>query len=222
MHPPQSQINDTIALCKAITNYKAANPETNDHIYVVTEGLETFIKAMAEHDASVPLPITHQEYNRIAHLTYISSFTDDIAPYYDDEARPKTLLERLATPSHVSVSDDKEFIHPGEGWYEYDGHNPHHYPLVFINEDREEETVRFIRYHPIGDGITLQGKCSKFTPTYGAPLHARPFPHANFNGPAPRDTDLALFHPSAPNRAIIDDALLHLGDAGVIADVHTL
>ena len=81
VYPPQSQINDTIALCKAISSYKAANAEAADHIYVVTEGLETFIQAMAEHDGSVPLPITHREYNRIAHLTYIPSFTDLIDPY---------------------------------------------------------------------------------------------------------------------------------------------
>ena len=35
VYPPQSQINDTIALCKAIDSYKAANPEAND----VTHGL---------------------------------------------------------------------------------------------------------------------------------------------------------------------------------------
>ena len=190
---------------------------------MVTEGLETFIKVMAEHDGFVHLPITHQEYNCIAHLTYIPSFTDKIDPYYNkEEAKPKTLLEWLNMPLHVSVSDDEEFIHPGEGWYEYNAHNPCHYPLVFVNEDREEEVVRFIRYHPIRDGIMLQGKCSKFTPTYGAPLHARPFPNANFNGPTPCDTDLAIFHPSAPNCITVDDTLLHLGDAGVITDVHTL
>ena len=156
VHPPQSQIDDTIALCKAIVSYKVANPEAQDHIYVVTEGLETFIKAMAEHDGSVPLPITHQEYNCIAHLTYIPSFTDLIDLYYTrNEEKLKTLLKRLTTPSHISVSDNEEFIHPGEGWYEYNAHNPCHYPLVFVNEDREEEVARFIRYHPIGDGITL-------------------------------------------------------------------
>ena len=55
-----------------------------------------------------------------------------------------------------------------------------------------------------------------------AVLATRAFPHANFNGNIPRDTDLAPFHPSALNRAIIDDTLFHLGDPGVIADVHTL
>ena len=94
VHPPQSQIDDTIALCKAIVSYKATNPEAADHVHVVTEGLETFIEAMAKHDGSVPLPITHQEYNCIAHLTYIPSFTECIDPYYmEEKEKPKTLLE---------------------------------------------------------------------------------------------------------------------------------
>ena len=113
---------------------------------------------MAEHDESVPLPITHQEYNRIAHLTYIFSFTDTIEPYLVKNERPKTLLEHLTTPSHISVSDDKELVHPGEGWHKYNAKNPKHYPLIFINENREEEVARFIKYLPVGDGIMLQGK----------------------------------------------------------------
>ena len=118
--PPRSQINATIALCKAIISYKEDNPMADDHIYVVTEGLDTFIKVMAEHNKSVPLSITHQEYNCIAHLTYISSFTDAIKPYFIENKQPKTLLERLTTPSHVSISDDEELVHSGEGWHEYD------------------------------------------------------------------------------------------------------
>ena len=113
----------------------------DDHVYVVTEGLDTFIKAMAEHNKSVPLPITHQEYNHIAHLTYISSFTDTIEPYLIENKRPKTLLERLTTPSHISISNNKELVHPGEGWHKYDTRNPKHYPLIFVNENREEEVA---------------------------------------------------------------------------------
>ena len=62
----------------------------------------------------------------------------------------------------------------------------------------------------------------KHTHTYGTPLHTRPFPHPNFNANTPCDTELAIFHPFTLNCAVVDDALLHLGDAGVIADVHTL
>ena len=93
---------------------------------------------------------------------------------------------------------------------------------MFRNEDGREELAQYIRYLSLEDGIVLQGRRTKYTAIYGVPLHARPFPHANFNGNEPRDTDLAPFHPSAPNRLIIDDALFQLGDKGVIADVHTL
>ena len=130
------------------------------------------IRAMANHNDSIPLPITNQEYNRIAHLTYISSFTDAIEPYLIENEQPKTLLKRLTTPSHISVSNEEESIHPGEGWYEYDARNPKHYPLIFINEDRREEVARYIKYLLVGDGIVLQGRHTKHTPTYGAPLHA--------------------------------------------------
>ena len=119
--PPRSQINSTIAICKAIISYKEDNPEGDDYVYLVTEGMDIIIRAMARHNKSVPLLLTHQEYNRIAHLTYISSFTNAIEPYIRENKRPKTLLEHLTTPSHISVSDkEEELVHPGEGWHEYD------------------------------------------------------------------------------------------------------
>ena len=34
--------------------------------------------------------------------------------------------------------------------------------------------------------------------------------------------ELAIFHPSATSCLVIDDALFHLGDPGIIADIHTL
>jgi hypothetical protein len=36
---------------------------------------------MSEHQVDMPLPITVSEYNTIAHLMYISAFTDLIEPY---------------------------------------------------------------------------------------------------------------------------------------------
>src|SRR5437879_2532709 len=53
-------------------------------------------------------------------------------------------------------------------------------------------------------------------------LHACAFPHPNFHSPGIKDTDLTIFHPSSVNRRLIDDALIHLTDAGVVADIHTL
>jgi hypothetical protein len=68
----------------------------------------------------------------------------------------------------------------------------------------------------------LQGRRSKNTPLYAVPLHARAFSNANFWHSGLRDTDLAIFDPSSDDRLVVDNALFHLGDAGVIADVHTL
>ena len=147
------------------------------------------------------------------------------------DARPPSLLECITTPTRPSVapthttvnsSDEEDPNHPGEDWIKFDVNNTKHYPLVFINEDGREELAQYIQYLNLGDGVTLQGRRTRYTPIYGTPLHARAFPNANFNGCIPRDTDLAPFHPSAPNRLIIDDALFHLGDPGVIADIHTL
>jgi hypothetical protein len=46
-----------------------------------TNNLMIPITAMAEHQANLPLPITVGEYNAIAHLMYVSTFTDLIEPY---------------------------------------------------------------------------------------------------------------------------------------------
>jgi hypothetical protein len=190
------------------------------------------IHAMAEHQADLPLPVTVSEYNAIAHLTYISALTDIIEPYLAHavtmEDEPPSLLQRITSatpsPSHISVtsSDEDESDHPGDEWMLYDGSNPKHYALIFINEQNEEEVAKYIRYVSVGDDMHLQGRRSKKTPLYAVPLHARPFSIANFWQSGLRDTDLGIFDPASDDRLVVDNALFHLGDAGVIADVHTL
>jgi hypothetical protein len=131
-----------------------------------TANLMIPIETMAKHQANLPLPITVEEYNAIAHLTYILAFTDLIELYLASavkmEDEPPSLLQRMATatpsPSHISISSDEgETDHPGGEWMVYDGSNPKHYPLVFINEQNEEEVVKYIRYVPVGDDMHLQG-----------------------------------------------------------------
>ena len=51
-----------------------------------TGDLMILITAMSNADATHPLPITNGEYNHIAHLTYVSAFTDKIEPYLEDTA----------------------------------------------------------------------------------------------------------------------------------------
>jgi hypothetical protein len=196
-----------------------------------TNDLMIPITAMAEHQVDRPIPITVGEYNAIAHLTYISALTDLIEPYLAHavsmEDEPPSLLQRMASatpsPSHISISSDEDDTdHPGDEWMLYDGNNPKHYALIFINEKNEEEVAKYIRYVSVGDDMHLQGRRSKNTPLYAVPLHARAFSIANFWQSGLRDTDLAIFDPSSDDRLVVDNALFNLGDAGVIADVHTL
>ena len=82
--PPPDQINGTIALCKAILRYHQSNPELSEFMEACTGDLIISIIAMSNADATHPLPITNGEYNRIAHLTYVSAFIDKIKPYLED------------------------------------------------------------------------------------------------------------------------------------------
>jgi hypothetical protein len=152
-----------------------------------TDDLMIPITTMSEHSADLPLPITVGEYNAIAHLTYISVFTDLIEPYLvkavKQEDEPPSLLQRIMSPasSHISISSDKDDTnHPGDGWMLYNGKNPKHYPLVFINKQNEEEIMKYIRYTSVGDDMYLQGRRSKNTPLYAIPLHACALSIANF------------------------------------------
>jgi hypothetical protein len=111
------------------------------------------IKTMAEHSADLPLPITIGEYNAIAHLTYISAFTDLIESYLAQvvtmEDEPPSLLQHIMSaapsPSPISISSNEdETEHPGEEWMLYNRSNPKHYSLVFINEQNKEEVAKYI------------------------------------------------------------------------------
>jgi hypothetical protein len=104
----------------------------------------------------------------------------------------------------------------------YDSANPKHYALIFINKENKEEVAKYIRYLVVGDNTHLQGRWSKNTPLYAIPLHARTFSIANFFRSGIRDTDLTIFHPSAVGHLIVDNALFHLRDPSIIADVHML
>ena len=83
-NPPPDQINSTIALCKAILHYQQAYPELSEFMEACTGDLMISITTMSNADATCPLPITNGKYNCIAHLTYVSAFTDKIEPYLED------------------------------------------------------------------------------------------------------------------------------------------
>ena len=178
-HPPRSQIDATVALCKAIFYYKRDHPD-NEQMNAWTDDIMVLILTMKETNSMLSLSITNAEYNRIVHLTYISTFTNKIEEYIDlamQDACPPSLLECISTPTHISVSSSNEEDpnHPGEDWIKYNVNNIKHYPLVFINEDGREKLARYIHYLNLGDGVTLQGRRTKYTAIYATPLHMQAF-----------------------------------------------
>jgi hypothetical protein len=133
----------------------------------------------------------------------------------------------VATPSQLSVVNasaqtEEDTNHPGDDWMLYDSTNPGHYQLLFSNKLGQAEVAKYIRYISVRDGMAVQGCLKKGDPIYGMALHAHAFPNPNFHSPGIKDTDLTIFHPSSVNRRLVDDALIHLVDVGVVADIHTL
>jgi hypothetical protein len=171
-------------------------------------------------------PCSLENYNRVVHLAWVPTFVDLINPYRESPTDEAPML-LVATPSQLSVVDagaqtEEDNDHPGGDWILYDITNPAHYQLLFSNEQGQAEVAKYIRYISVRDGMAVQGCRKKGDPIYGMALHARAFPHPNFHSPGIKDTDLTIFHPSSVNRQLVDDALIHLTDAGVVADVHML
>jgi len=100
--------------------------------------------------------------------------------------------------------------------------NTSHYPLVFVGADTRPRAAKYIHYLSVNDGVVHQGTEGKDKAIYGTPLHARAFPTPNFHCPGVKDTDHTIFNPSSTSYLVVDDALYHLGDPGIIADVHML
>ena len=226
-NPTQPEIRSIVKLCKAIKRYRQANPILNDAMRTWTDNLIDSIDLYTQHnpDSSL-LPTTNDTFDQITHFTFIPIFMDMIGPYIEDSEEevgpPPTLLQRLtvhvATQTEVFTDDN----HPGGEWMKFNLSNPAHYPFVLINEQLQPEAAKYIRYLSANDGVVHQGTRGKDQPIYATPLHARAFPTPNFSRPGIKDTDLYIFHPSSSSQIIVDDALYHLGDPGIIADVHTL
>jgi hypothetical protein len=100
--------------------------------------------------------------------------------------------------------------------------NLSHYQLLFSNEQGQAEVAKYIHYISVRDSMAVQGCRKKGDPIYGMALHAHAYPHPNFHTPGVKDTNLTIFHPSSVNCQLMDDTLIHLVDARVIADVHIL
>jgi len=225
--PTQPEIRSIIKLCKAIKRYRQANPILNDAMRTWTDNIIGNIDLYAQHnpDSSL-LPTTNDVFDQITHFTFIPVFMEMIGPYLEDSdlevGPPPTLLQRITinveTQTEVSTDDD----HPGGEWMKFNLGNPAHYPFVYTDNNTNPRAAKYICYLSLKDGIVHQGTSGKNKPIYAAPLHACAFPTPNYRRPGIKDTDLYIFHPSSTSRTIVDDALYHLGDPGVIADVHTL
>ena len=191
-----------------------------------TDHLVPAINALALITPNDLPPVPLEEYNAIAHLAWVPPFVDHIEQYREDPTDEAPSIIRINTPSQISVTEagvqaNEDADHPGDDWMLFDATNPGHYQLIFSNEQGQAEVARYIKYVSVRDGMAVQGCRKKGNPVYGMALHARAYPNPNFHGPGIKDTDLTAFHPSSVNRHLIDDTLLHMIDAGVVADVHT-
>jgi hypothetical protein len=178
------------------------------------------------------LEVSIKHYHDVVHLFFIPNITDIIINYMEEPQQspipqqvPFTLRNPGSTSFKALTSDDPitfafDANHPGDGWEKYDASNPRQYPLIFINELSQAEAATYVSLQAKGDETRLLGTRKKGATVYSLSLHARPFPSPNFTRPGPKDTDHTIFHPSHTALERIDDAIVALGDPGVVADVH--
>jgi hypothetical protein len=191
-----------------------------------TDDLILAINALSYATGREEPPCDLQKYNKIVHLTWVPTFVNLINPYRESPTDKAPML-LITTPSQLSVVNasaqtEEDTDHPGNDWMLYDSTNPAHYQLLFSNKLGQAKIAKYICYISVRDGMAVQGCHKKGDPIYGMALHARAYPHPNFHSPSVKDTNLTIFHPSSVNCRLVDDALIHLTDAGVVADVHML
>jgi len=179
---------------------------------------------------------TYRNFKAVQHLFFVPHVLDLTEPYMADDsinsdepirfAQYQPTITRSTSPSKSIclapplISDLQDPDHPGEGWVQYDGTQPHLYPIVFLNKEGQAETAQYISYRSINKDTHLVGIRCKGACKYSTPLHAQAFPSPNFNRAGIKDTDLNIFHPSSTSRLLVDNTLIDLKDPGVIADVH--
>ena len=234
--PPSKEEKHNIQkLTRAILCYRQAHPILLDIIKQWTDHLISAIRIMSRSGKpTYPVPITDDAFDDLSHLHFIPIFTDIIELYMEDsngsvDTPPPTLLHQiptLAEMAHASIQTEKaeegDTDHPGGQWMRFNPGNTSHYPLVFISMDARPRAAKYIRYLSVNDGVIHQGTEGKDKAIYGTPLHAHSYPTPNFHRPGVKDTNHTIFHPSSTSCLVIDDALYHLGDPRIIADVHML
>ena len=232
--PSEEEIHNIQKLARAILHYRQAHPIPLNIIKQWTNHLMSAIRIMSHSgEPTHPVLITDNTFDDLSHLCFIPIFTNIIEPYMEDSDKsvntpPPTLLHCIPTPAEIAhastqIEDvEEDTDHPGGQWMRFNPGNTSHYPLVFIGTNARPRTAKYIRYLSVNDGVIYQGTEGKDKAIYGTPLHARSYPTPNFHRPGVKDTDHTIFHPSSTTHLVIDDALYHLGDPGVIADIHML
>ena len=232
--PSEEEVRNVHKLARAILRYRPAHPIMLDVVKEWTDHLMTAVRIMSRSGKpAFPVLITDEAFDDLAHLRFIPIFTDLIDLYMEDsdgsvDTPPPTLLHCVPTPAEIAHAStqteekEEDTDHPGGQWMHFNPGNTSHYPLVFISTDARPRVAKYIRYLSVNDGVVHQGTEGKDKAIYGTPLHAHSYPTPNFHRPGAKDTDHTIFDPSSTSRLVVDDALYHLGDPGVIADVHML
>ena len=232
--PSKEEVRNVQKLERAILCYRQAHPTLLNVIKEWTDHLMGAIRVISHsRGLAHPVPITDNTFNDLSHLHFIPIFTDIIDPYMENsdgsiDTPLPTLLYCISTPveiAHASTQTEdieEDTDHPGGQWICFNPGNTSHYPLVFIGTDARPHAAKYIHYLSVNDGAIHQGTKDKDKAIYSTPLHAQSYPTPNFYCPGVKDTDHTIFHPSSMTRPVVDDALYHLGDPGVIADVHML
>jgi len=231
--PSQEEVHDIQRLARGIICYRAAHPTPLNVIKEWTDHLMPTIRIMSRSSQPThPILISDNAFDDLSHLRYIPIFTDIINPYMEGEDEesvddtPPTLLRRATDPAgmaHASTqTKERGDDHPGGEWMRYNPGNSSHYPFSFIGTDQRPHIAKYICYLNINDGVIHQGTEGKNKTVLRTPLHAQAFPTPNFNRPSVKNTDHTIFNPSSTSCLIVDNTLYHLGDPGVVADIHIL
>jgi hypothetical protein len=220
------QVEGVAYLCWAILCYRQANPLLSDAMRTWTNDLLPAITSLSYAMGQEEPLCAPSKYNEIVHLAWVPSFVNLINPYYKSPIDEAPML-LVTTPSQLSIIDtgiqvEEDTDHPGDNWMLFDSTNQGHYQLIFSNKQGQAEVAKYIYYISVRDGMAIQGCHKKGNPIYGMALHTYAYPNPNFYTPSVKDTNLIIFHPSSVNHQLVDDALIHLVDAGVIVDVYTL
>ena len=86
------QVLGTAALCRAILQYRQANPELSDAMKAWTNHLMPSIEAFAHVTPNDLPPNSINDYNAIVHLAWVQPFTDRIEQYRESPDIAPTLI----------------------------------------------------------------------------------------------------------------------------------